>query len=161
MRSRSSVGDEPFDGAIFMAGALGIFDDEADHLRMLAALARCLREDARVLLETMNPYFWAHHDRTVHLPPGALATEVDLVRTYRFDPLRGRVEDRLVFVEGGRRELPTQSLRAWTPTEILALIRAAGFRDARVLGTDGWDVPSRPMPLDARHSVWMWVTARL
>jgi SAM-dependent methyltransferase len=153
---------EDFDAAIMMDIALGVFSDEADNLIALTEVADRLRPGGRLLLELYNPYFWAHRTVTSHLPPGALASDVDLVRTYRFDPVRGRVEDSVVvFERGERRELPTQSLRAWTPPEIIALVQAAGFRRAEVFGTEGWSVPERPTRLNAKTSAFMWILATL
>ncbi len=160
MRSLPVEGD--FDAAVLMDVALGVFSDEADNLMALAEVADRLRPGGRLVLELYNPFFWAHRNSTQHLPPGALASDVDLVRTYRFDPLRGRVEDSIVvFEDGTRRVIPTQSLRAWTPPEILALVQTAGFRRAEVFGTVGWTVPDRPTRLDARNSAFMWIVAEL
>lgn len=152
----------PFDGAILMDHAFGVFDDDADHLRTLGSVIDQLRADARVVVELLNPYYWAHHNVTRHHPPGALGRDVDVVRTYRFDALRGRVEDRVVaFGPGGREELPTQSLRAWTPAEIVALFKAAGFRSVAVHGSEGWEVPEEPLPVHPEESVFLWVVAQL
>ena len=78
-----------FDAAIMMDVALGVFGDEADNLIALTEVADRLRPGGHLVLELYNPYFWAHRNVTQHLPPGALASDVDLVRTYRFDPVRG------------------------------------------------------------------------
>ena len=151
-----------FDAAIMMDVALGVFADEADNLIAVTEAADRLRPGGHLVLELYNPYFWAHRTVTQHLPPGALATDVDLVRSYRVDPVRGRVEDSVVvFDRGERRELPTQSLRAWTPPEIISLVQAAGFRRAEVFGTDGWDVPTHPGRLNAKTSAFMWILAKL
>ena len=160
MRSLPVEGD--FDAAILMDVALGVFSDEADNLIALTEVADRLRPGGRLVLELYNPYFWAHRRVTQHLPPGALAGDVDIVRSYRFDPVRGRVEDSVVVFGGGeRRVIPTQSLRAWTPPEIIALVQAAGFRRAEVFGTQGWQVPEQPTRLDAQESVFMWIVASL
>ncbi len=152
----------PFDAAILMDHAFGIFDEDADHLRTLTSVIDQLRTDGRVVCELFNPYYWAHHNVTRHHPPGAIGEEVDLVRTYRFDALRGRVEDRVVaFGAGGRLELPTQSLRCWTPAELVSLFKAAGFRHVAVHGTEGWDVPEEPLPVHPEESVFLWVVAQV
>lgn len=152
----------PFDGAILMDHALGVFDDDADHLRTLASIIEQLRPDARVVVELLNPYYWAHHNVIRHHPPGALGGEADVVRSYRFDAARGRIEDRVVaFGPGGREELPTQSLRAWTPPELVALFKAAGFHSVAVHGSDGWEVPEEPVPVHPEESVFLWVVAQL
>lgn len=150
----------PFDNAIMMDEALGMFDDEADHLRTLTAIADRLREGGRLILELFNPYAWSHRNLTQHFPAGALLPDADLVRSYRFDPLRGRVEDRIVVFDGeGRHELPVQRLRAWTPPEIYTLLTAAGFRDIEVFGSEAWQAAEKPVPLDPERSMFMWVVA--
>ncbi|MCP4809767.1 MAG: class I SAM-dependent methyltransferase [Proteobacteria bacterium] len=152
----------PFAAAILMDESLGVFDDDADHLRTLSGIADVVRPGGRLVIELFNPYFWSHRHTTQHLPPGSLAAGVDVVRTYRFDPIRGRVEDRAVVFDGtGRRELPTQSLRCWTPPEVLTLASASGFSAVEIFGSDGWKVPARPVRLDARTSAFMWVVATL
>jgi len=152
----------PFALAILLDETLGVFDDDADHLRTLSGVVDRLRPGGRVVLELFNPYYWAHRHVTQHMPPGSLAAGADIVRTYRFDPLRGRVEDRtIVFQDGERRRIPTQSLRAWTPPEIVTLATAAGFTRVEVFGSDGWQVPESPLRLDARSSAFMWVVATL
>ena len=151
-----------FGAAIMLDEALGVFEDDADHLVTLAAVADRLRPGAKLVLELFNPYYWANHASTRHYPPGSLTGDVDLVRSYRFDALRGRVEDRVVVFEGGqRRELPTQSLRCWTPPEIVSLLSAAGFQAVEVFGSEGWQVPDRARRLDPSSSVFMWVVATL
>ncbi|HJN73258.1 MAG TPA: methyltransferase domain-containing protein [Myxococcota bacterium] len=160
MRDLSPQG--PFAAAILLDRTLGVFDDDADHLRTLSNIADRLRGGGRLVLELFNPYYWAHRNVTRHFPPGSLAASADLVRTYRFDALRGRVEDRtLVFEAGRRREFPTQSLRAWTAPEIITLTNAAGFTRVEVFGSDGWQVPAAALRLDAHSSAFMWVVATL
>lgn len=152
----------PFDGALFLDHAFGVFEDDADHLRTLTSLIDQMRGEGKVVVELLNPYYWAHHNVTRHHPPGALAEDVDVVRTYRFDALRGRIEDRVVAIgPEGRRELPVQSLRAWTPVELVALFKAAGFRTVTVFGSEGWDVPEEPIPVHPEESVYIWAVAQL
>ncbi len=152
----------PFEAAIFLDHSFGVFDDDADHLRTLTALIDQLRGDGKVVCELLNPYYWAHHAVTRHQPPGALTGGYDVIRTPRFDAMHGRLEDRMVVIGGGvRREIPSQSLRCWTPAEIRALFRAAGFRRVRVHGSEGWEVPDEGNPVDPEESVFLWVVAEL
>ncbi|MDP2305855.1 MAG: methyltransferase domain-containing protein [Pseudomonadota bacterium] len=152
----------PFDAAVLMDHAFGVFDDDADHLRTLTAIIDQLRADGRVVCELLNPYYWAHHNVTRHHPPGSMAEDMDVVRTYRFDAQRGRVEDRVVVLgRGGRHELPVQSLRCWTPVELVSLFKAAGFRKVTVSGSDGWEVPEEPLPVHPEESVFLWVVAEI
>lgn len=153
----------PFDVVICMDAAFGVFADDAEHLAVLVGAAERLASGGRLLVEVPNPYFWAQHQHTRHYPPGSLAADVHIVRTYRFDAEVGRVEDHMTVFRGGAEPevLPVQSLRAWAPTELRALVQAAGFQDLRVVGMDGWRVPPGARPLDPANSAFMWVHARL
>lgn len=158
---RRLSGRGPYDGAILLDHSFGIFDDDAEHLRVLSSVADHLAPSARLVVQVFNPYWWASHPITHHFGPGSLLPEHDVVRTYRFDPARGRLDDRMILLGAdGRHELPTQSLRLWTPVELVALCRGAGFRRVQVYGSDGWATPDEPMPVST-DSVWLWVSATL
>jgi hypothetical protein len=86
---------------------------------------------------------------------------VDVVRSYRFDALRGRVEERTTLFGEERRELPVSSVRAWTPAELVPLFRSAGFRRVNLYGSDGWAVPEDPTPVHPQESVFLWLVAEL
>lgn len=152
----------PADAALLLDGALGMFDDDTEHLRVLGSVADMLRPGAKIVAQTMNPYHWSGRARATHIPAGALADGLDVVRSYRFDAMRGRVEDKMViFKDGVRHEPPVASFRAWTPVELVALFRAAGFHNTKVYGTDGWAVPEEPVPVHPTDSVWLWAVASL
>jgi SAM-dependent methyltransferase len=153
----------PFDVVMSMDAAFGVFQDDAEHLAVLVGAAERLAPGGRLLVEVANPYFWARHQHTRHYPPGSLAADAHIVRTYRFDADLGRIEDHLTVFRGGAepQELPVQWLRAWVPTELKALVQAAGFQDVRVVGMDGWRVPAQARPLDPANSAFMWVLARI
>ena len=151
-----------FEACIAMDHSFGLFDDDVEHLEVLGAVSERMSPGAPLVLELMNPYFWSHHADTRHYPPGALAAGAHIVRPCRFDADRGRIEDHVtVFFPGGDAEvLPVQSLRAWTPPEIRALVSEAGFEDVKIYGSEGWRPPSEARPLDAVRSAFMWVCAR-
>ncbi len=152
----------PYDLALLMDGAFGMFDDDAEHLRALGSIADQLRPGGRIVAVTMNPYHWSGKSRAVHVPPGVIADDIDVIRSYRFEAARGRIEDKVVvFKKGVRHEPPAQSLRAWTPVELVSLFRAAGFHQVRVHGTEGWSVPDEPMPVHPTESVYLWTVASL
>ncbi len=154
--------DGPFDVALFMDMALGVFDEDEEHLQTLRSCRRVLRPGGQVLIELFNPFHWAQEAGTRHFAPGTLLSDTDLVRRYTYEVLTGRVEDRVVLMgPQGRRELPVQSLRAWTPPEIRALLRRAGFRGVRVHGSDGWEPPEPDATVQLRGSPLMWVSAKV
>lgn len=158
---RRLSGRGPYDAAILMDHTFGVFDDDAEHLRVLTSVADQLAPGGHVLLQAFNPYWWASRPATRHFPPGTLVPDADVIRSYRLDFVRGRLEDRLVVFRGGERfEPPVQSLRAWTPIELVSLCRAAGFRKVAVHGSDGWAPPEDVAPVNA-DSVWLWVVATL
>lgn len=152
----------PFDAILSMDAAFGVFREDAEHLAVLDALAGLLRPGGRLLLEVVNPFYWAANPATRYLPPGTLTADAHLVRTTRFHAETGRLEDQLLrFGRGPEPErLPCQSLRAWTPTELRGLLGAAGFPEIAFFGLDGWRVPTDPIPLDAARSPFIWVRAR-
>lgn len=152
----------PYEAAILMGHVLGMFEDDAEHLRTLTSLVDLLHSPGKVVAVLYNPYFWAGKIQTRHFPPDALAPEIDVVRSWRFDAGRGRLEERMVtFSANERRELPGESLRCWTPMELVALFRAAGFRHVQVHGSEGWEVPDERLPVQAGESVFLWVEAEI
>ncbi len=151
----------PFDAVVMLDVTLGVFDDDSDHLRTLAAVHQRLRPKGRLVLELFNPYFWAHNQVTRHFPAGTAAPDADVVRTYRFDPLAGRLVDQVTLFDAtGRHRVPDQVLRVWTPPELVAMLGTAGFSAVQICGSAGWDVPEDPIPLQADSSVFMWVVAQ-
>ncbi|NOY26907.1 MAG: class I SAM-dependent methyltransferase [Oligoflexia bacterium] len=150
-----------FDVVIAMDAAFGCFADDADHLAVLVNAFELLAPGGRLVMEVPNPYYWAHHQHTRHFPPGTLAADAHIVRTYRFDADLGRVDDHLTVFRSGDDAcaLPVQSLRAWAPTELCALARAAGGSEVAIIGMDGWRVPDQARPLDAATSAFMWLVA--
>ena len=150
----------PFDAAIMLDVTLGVFGDDSDHIRTLAAIRERLRDGGNLVLELFNPYFWAHNQLTRYFAAGSLAPGADVVRTYRFDAVHGLLVDRVVlFDEEGRHRVPDQELRCWTPPELVAMLTAAGFSRVRIFGSAGWEVPEEPAALQADSSVYMWALA--
>ncbi len=150
----------PFDAVIMLDVTLGVFEEDVDHVRTLAAARERLNSGGSLVLELFNPYFWAHHQVTRHHPAGSLVPDVDVVRTYRFNPVEGRLIDQVNFFdETGRHRVPDQRLRVWTPPELGALLSAAGFSGFQFFGSDGWQVPEIPLQLDAEKSAFLWVLA--
>ncbi len=151
----------PFDAVLMLDVTLGVFAVDAEHVRTLAAVRERLKPGGRLVLELFNPYFWAHNQVTQHFPAGTASAAADLVRTYRFDPVEGRVIDQITLFDAhGRHRVPDQRLRVWTPPELKALFSSAGFGAVQSCGSTGWDVPEAPLPLQADTSVFLWAVAQ-
>lgn len=148
--------------AALVIDAFGFFDDEADHARVLAAIAQHLRPGGQLVMCVGNPYHWAAEARVQHAGPGSIAEALDVVRSWRFEARSGRLEERsVVFGRGQRHEPPPSSVRLFTPMELEALVRGAGFSEVELYGTEGFAVPEEPVPLHPTDSVAIWVHARL
>jgi len=115
-----------FDGAIDVFTSLGLFNDPRDDARALREIRRVLRPAGRFLLETMHrddvAANYAERDAW-SLPDG---TEVRVRR--RFDPLRGLSHEVLRWRRGDQQGEKRHTLRLRTATEVVALLRRAGFR---------------------------------
>jgi ubiquinone/menaquinone biosynthesis C-methylase UbiE len=136
--------DESFDAAINLFTSLGYLGDEED-THVLAEIARVLRPGARLVVETM------HRDRLVRdwreqdwrlLGEGRL-----LLEQRTFDAVSGVAQTTQTLVERtGERESRSFSVRVYTATELVAMLRRAGFAETRCLG--GLD--GAPFRTDAR-----------
>lgn len=152
----------PFDVALLLGPSFGFFEDDEDHRRTLTSLADLLKSNGKLVCNLFNPYPWASRTHTQHVPPEVDGADVDVVKNWRFDAMRGRVEERtLILGHELRRELPSASIRAWTPAEIIPLFRSAGFRKVSVFGSEGWAVPEEPIPVHPQDSLFLWVLAEL
>jgi SAM-dependent methyltransferase len=131
--------DESFDGAVNLFTSLGYLGDEED-TRVLAQIRRVLRPDGRLVIETM------HRDLLVRR-----FTEQDwrmlgegrvLLEQRTFDPAAGVTQVTQTLVETtGERESRSWSARVYSATELLAMLAAAGFSEARCYG----DLEGRPL----------------
>jgi ubiquinone/menaquinone biosynthesis C-methylase UbiE len=124
--------DESFDAALNLFSSLGYFGDEED-TRALREIRRVLRPGGRLVIEIM------HRDALVHRfreHDWHLVGEGRMLLEQRtFDPAAGIAQTTQTLIEtDGTRESRTFSLRVYTATELLALLAAAGFDEARCLG---------------------------
>ena len=115
---------------------------------MLSEIRRVLRPDGRLVIETM------HRDRLVRdfhesdwhmLGAGRL-----LLEGRTFDPRVGRRPDHAdADRHDGERDSRSFSIRVYTATELVAMLRRAGFAEARCYG----DLDGSPVHADhaARH----------
>jgi SAM-dependent methyltransferase len=136
--------DASFDAALNLFSSLGYLGDEED-TRALREIRRVLRPGGRLVIETM------HRDRLV-----AHWSEKDwqllgegrmLLEQRTFDPAAGIAQSTQTLIESsGQRESRTWSLRAYSATELRAMLDRVGFADARCLG----DLDGGPFGTDTR-----------
>lgn len=111
------------DGAVSMFTSFGYFASEAENRRALAEAARVLKPGARFVLDYLN----------LRATLSALAASSErivsgkrVLERRRFDPARRRLI-KVIRIEGQGRAL-RESVRAYTPRELAALLRLAGFK---------------------------------
>lgn len=124
--------DATFDAAINLYTSIGFLGDEED-AKVLAEIARVLRPGGKLVVETM------HRDLMIRifqergwrlLGAGRL-----LLEQRAFDPVTGVVQETQTLVESdGGRESQTFATRVYTATELMAMLRAAGFEKTTAYG---------------------------
>jgi ubiquinone/menaquinone biosynthesis C-methylase UbiE len=124
--------DASFDAAINLYTSIGFLGDEED-TKVLAEIARVLRPGGRLVVETM------HRDLMIRifqergwrlLGAGRL-----LLEQRAFDPLTGVVQETQTLIESdGARESQTFATRVYTATELMTMLRAAGFEKTTAYG---------------------------
>jgi SAM-dependent methyltransferase len=124
---RMPLPESGFDVALNIFSSLG-YGSEADDITVLANLRAAIRPGGLVFVETM------HRDRIVanllqnprpanRLPDGTL-----LVEEPRLDPIAGRVETTWYWSGPGGFGQKSASIRAYTATELVRVVEAAGLR---------------------------------
>jgi ubiquinone/menaquinone biosynthesis C-methylase UbiE len=136
--------DESFAAALNLFSSLGYLGDEED-TRALAEIGRVLRPDGRLVIEIL------HRDRLVRAfreQDWQLLGEGRLLLEQRtFDPASGLAQTTQTLIDStGERDSRTFSLRVYTATELLAMLRAAGFAEAKCHG----DLHGAPFTTDTR-----------
>lgn len=124
--------DASFDAALCLFTSLGYLGD-AEDTRALTEIHRVLRPGGRLVIETSHRDLlvtrWSD-DSWQLLGEGRL-----LLEQRTFDPGAGIAQSTQTLIESdGVRESRTWSLRAYTATELLAMVDRAAFADARCLG---------------------------
>jgi len=133
--------DAEFDAAINMFTAFGYFSDEAEHRRMLAALARSLKPGGRLFMDLLNRdgVVKRFQPRDWRAGRGGYVLE-----ERRYDPLTERIEMESIFLLGGVEHRRRTSIRTFSPHELGALLGACGLApvawygafDGSALGVD-------------------------
>jgi ubiquinone/menaquinone biosynthesis C-methylase UbiE len=136
--------DGSFDAALNLFTSLGYLGDEED-TRVLREIGRVVRPGGRVVIETM------HRDllvRDFHEQDWRLVGKGRLLLEQRtFDPAAGVVQSTQTLIERtGQRDSRTCSVRAYSATELIAMLTRAGFEDARCHG----DLAGGPFATDTR-----------
>ena len=136
--------EQRFDAALNLYTSLGYLGDEED-TKVLAGIRRVLRDGARLVIETM------HRDRLVQMAGDRhwrlMGEGRLLLEQSTFDPASGVATTSQTLIDGaGNRDSRTFSVRLYTATELIAMLKRAGFSDARAYGSfDG-----EPFTLDTR-----------
>ena len=121
-----------FHAAFCMGGSFGYFGDEGD-AAYLAAVARALAPGGRFALdgsrvaETILPNFVERRE----MEKDGLRFESE----NRYDPERGRTENRYTITRGSRREVRTASHRLYTVAQLLGMLRAGGLEPRSLHGS--------------------------
>ena len=124
--------DASFDAALNLFTSLGFYGDDED-VRALAEIGRVVRSTGRLVIETM------HRDRAVR---GFHERDWQLVGGGRmrleqrsFDAASGVVLTTQTLIDKtGERDSRSFAVRVYTATELVAMLRRAGFEDARCYG---------------------------
>jgi ubiquinone/menaquinone biosynthesis C-methylase UbiE len=124
--------DASFDAALNLYTSLGFLGDE-DDTNVLAEIARVLRPGGRLVIETL------HRDLLVRtfqergwelLGAGRM-----LLEQRTFDPVAGVAQTTQTLIDkDGDRDSRTFQIRVYTATELVAMLRAAGFEKATCHG---------------------------
>jgi len=121
-----------FDAAFCCGSSFGFFDDE-EEAAFLAAVARVLAPAARFVLdaskaaECLFPAFRERHD----FERDGLRFEAE----NRYDPRRGRIENRYTLTQGARTETKLASHRVYTASEVCRLLERRGFEVEDLYGS--------------------------
>ena len=128
-------GDASFDAALNLFSSLGYLGDEED-AKALAEIGRVLRPGARLVIETM------HRDLLVRMFQEQdwrlLGEGLLLLEQRTFDAASGVAQTTQTLIEKtGERDSRSYSIRVYGATELVAMLTAAGFAEARCYGDLG------------------------
>jgi ubiquinone/menaquinone biosynthesis C-methylase UbiE len=121
-----------FDGALNLFSSIGYLGDDED-TRALAEIGRVLRPGAKLVIEAMHRDLlvlrFSHQDWRL-VGEGRL-----LLEQRTFDAASGVAQVTQTLIEGaGERDSRSYSVRVYSATELIAMLAAAGFAEARCYG---------------------------
>ena len=120
-----------FDVALNLFTSFGYFQDEADDLAALRAMARGLRPGGQLLMDLLNREWLIRQFQ----PRYQDETAVGIIHNeLTFDLETGRLRNVRRFRLGGRRRSVTIEFRVYTLAEMVRLLGAAGLRYERAYG---------------------------
>jgi SAM-dependent methyltransferase len=134
MRDLDAV--EAFDAVVNVFTSFGYFPTQEEDERVLGAVARALAPGGRFLIDMVNTIAIAK--RFIEFDWHELEDGTLWLERRRYDQLTGRYEATWTFVrpDGSRSEL-RNSLRGYTPAELVAMLARAGLEVDRAWGS--WD----------------------
>ena len=136
--------DASADAAVNLFSSLGYLGDEED-VHVLSEIRRVLRPGGRLVVETMHRDWLVTHFRESDwqlLGAGRL-----LLERRTFDPASGVAQTTQTLIDTtGDRDSRSFSVRVYTATELVAMLRRAGFAETRCYG----DLDGGPFTASAR-----------
>ncbi len=136
--------DESADAAVNLFSSLGYLGDDED-VHVLSEIHRVLRPGGRLVVETMHRDWLVTHFRESDwqlLGAGRL-----LLERRTFDPASGVAQTTQTLIDTtGDRDSRSFSVRVYTATELVAMLRRAGFAETRCYG----DLDGGPFTASAR-----------
>jgi len=124
---------EAFDVVLNMFISLGFFKDDNENRQVLQGVFRALIPGGKLLID-----FWNREKEIKNFQPLACEKIRDIIvlKEWQFDALAGRLNwTNTVIFPDGRRESWDHSVRAYTITELKALIEDAGLKFEAVYGS--------------------------
>lgn len=137
---------EQFDACLSLFTAFGYFEEEAQNQRVLEEVWRVLKAGGQFLLDVPNrdyyllrmlSHSWRRHGEAV------------ILEETTFDPTTCRFTTSFTWVEAGRAETLTHSVRHYTAPELAGMLRRAGMLPTALYG----DFDGRPFDLDSSRLI--------
>jgi SAM-dependent methyltransferase len=137
---------EQFDACVNLFTAFGYFDEDEENEEVLYEVSRVLKPGGRFLIDVSNRdyyllRFWPHSWRRY-------GQAVILEETY-FDPVTCHFHMTFTWIEEGRQESLTHSVRHYTAPELEGMLWRAGLVPTALYG----DFDGRDFDLDSKRLI--------